>query len=71
MKGDFDDMIKAYTVYLGLNAVLWFTVYTGVLASIPLFQAMISNIGLTYYQFWNSIVILSAVGGFFWVIVKS
>jgi len=67
----FNRFLKLFSFVTGINAVLWFTVYTGLLASIPLFQAVIANTGLTYYGFWNSIVILFAVASYIWLIVEA
>ena len=67
----FNRFLKLFTFVTGINSVLWFTVYTGLLASIPLFQAVIANMNLTYYAFWNSIVVLFAVGSYIWLIVEA
>lgn len=69
--GVFGKFIRSFTTYLGINSALWLVVYTGLLNQIPLLRAVVANMGLTYYQFWNSIVVISAVTGFIWVIVKS
>jgi len=59
-----------------LNSVLWFSVYTQLLASIQLFNAVIdgmriNGVSIGYFGFWNSVVVLFAIASYGWLIVEA
>jgi len=72
----FNHFLKLFGLVMGLNSVLWFMVYTQLLASIPLFNAVIDGMtvngtSIGYFGFWNSVVVIFAVASYGWLIVEA
>ena len=72
----FNRFLKLFGLVMGLNSVLWFAVYTQLLASIQLFNAVIDGMRINgtsigYFGFWNSVVVLFALASYGWLIVEA
>ena len=72
----FDRFLRLFGLVMGLNSVLWFAVYSQLLASIQLFNAVIdgmkiNGVSIGYFGFWNSIVVIFAVASYSWLVVEA